>query len=172
MPLANGCSDLMTSLLSLSTAFSECDSCGGRRAAVAGLASGSGFSIAGVVGVEVLTSVSLLGVGLAAGVGVGSEVVVSSPSAGWKVPFVVGAGCDSLFSGGVVLGSSTTGCGLSAGLGVATGAGGWVTGGCVAGLSSGSTATGVWMIGACTGGSIGCGATTGADCSGRCRRAA
>jgi hypothetical protein len=71
MPLANGCSDLMTSLLNLSTAFSDFDSCGGRRAAVAGLASGSGFSIAGVVGVDVLTGVSLVVAGKAAGVGVG-----------------------------------------------------------------------------------------------------
>jgi hypothetical protein len=69
----------MTSLLSLSTAFSDFASCGGRRAAVAGLASGSGFSIAGVVGVDVFTGVSLLDVGLAAGVGVsaGAGVVVS-----------------------------------------------------------------------------------------------
>jgi hypothetical protein len=67
----------MTSLLSLSTAFSDFASCGGRRAAVAGLASGSGFSIAGVVGVEVFTGVSLLGIGFAAGVGAGAGVVVS-----------------------------------------------------------------------------------------------
>jgi hypothetical protein len=110
---------------------------------VAGLASGSGFSIAGVVGVDVFTGVSLLGVGFAAGVGVGAAVVVSLLISGCGAPFGSWSGCDSPFLGVLLLGSSTTGCGLSTGLGVATGAGGCVIGGCVAGLSSGSTATGV-----------------------------
>ena len=66
----------MTSLLNLSTAFSVfVSSRGGRRAAVAGLASGSGFSIAGVVGVEVSTSLSIgLVVGFDVGVGIGVVV--------------------------------------------------------------------------------------------------
>lgn len=72
----------MTSLLSLSTAFSDFDSWGGRRAAVAGLASGSCFSIAGVVGVDGFTSVSLLGIRSATGVDVGAGIVVPLPSVG------------------------------------------------------------------------------------------
>ena len=114
----------MTNLLSLSTAFSDLTSCGGRRAAVAGLASGSGFSIAGVVGVEVFTGVSLLVVGLAAGVGASSGDVESLLVSGCETPFGAWPGCGVLFSDEVSLESSATGCGLSAGLGVATGAGG------------------------------------------------
>ena len=102
----------MTNLLSLSTAFSDLTSCGGRRAAVAGLASGSGFSIAGVVGVEVFTGVSLLVVGLAAGMGAGSGVAVSLLVSACEVPFGIASGCGVLFSNGVSLESSATGSGL------------------------------------------------------------
>ena len=113
-------------------------SLGGSRAAVAGLASGSGFSVIGVVGVELtagfssFTTASVDGTG--AGAGAGAAGSGTGSGASW-----LGAAFGGCSSCGGGLGSIALGAG--SGVSAGFGAGGGVDG-LVAGLSSGSMATG------------------------------
>jgi hypothetical protein len=124
-------------------------SLGGRRAAVAGLASGSGFSVIGVVGVELTAGFSSFTTGSVDGTGARAGAADSGAGSGASWLGVAVGGCSSCGGGlgSVVLGA---GSGVSAGLG----AGGGVDG-LVAGLSSGSMATGGWITGAWMGASTG-----------------
>lgn len=112
---------------------------GGRRAAVAGLASGSGFSVIGVVGVELTTGFSSFTEGSVDGTGTDTGAGTAGSGAGSGVSWagVAAGGCSSCGGG---LGSEVLAAG--SGVSVGLGAGGGVDG-LVAGLSSGSMATGV-----------------------------
>lgn len=102
---------------------------GGRRAAVAGLASGSGFSVIGVVGVELATGFSSVTAGSVdgTGAGIGAGAVCSGAGSG---ALGLGAAVVDCCSCGGGLGSVVlaAGSGVSVGLGAGGGVGTWVAG--------------------------------------------